>query len=114
MSETRAGRKVAEAAYDAGFSDLSHFNRLFRNKYGLTPDGGARAVRIGAIEPARVIPAKARIQRDATRASRLAWLANARPVPRLAAAPRGALDPRFRGDDKSERSAYAGRGRRPP
>jgi AraC-like DNA-binding protein len=35
--ETRASRKVHEAAYDAGFSDLSHFNRLFRRKYGLTP-----------------------------------------------------------------------------
>ena len=35
--ETRAARKVHVAAYDAGFSDLSHFNRLFRRKYGLTP-----------------------------------------------------------------------------
>jgi len=30
-------RKVSDAAYEAGFSDLSHFNRLFRRKYGLTP-----------------------------------------------------------------------------
>jgi AraC-like DNA-binding protein len=30
-------RKVSDAAYDAGFSDLSHFNRVFRRKYGLTP-----------------------------------------------------------------------------
>ena len=35
--ETRAARKVHEAAFDAGFSDLSHFNRVFRRKYGLTP-----------------------------------------------------------------------------
>jgi AraC-like DNA-binding protein len=36
-SETGAARKVHEAAYEAGFSDLSHFNRQFRRKYGLTP-----------------------------------------------------------------------------
>ena len=35
--KTRATRKVHEAAYDAGFSDLSHFNRVFRRRYGLTP-----------------------------------------------------------------------------
>jgi AraC-like DNA-binding protein len=28
---------VSEAAYEAGFSDLSYFNRSFRRKYGLTP-----------------------------------------------------------------------------
>lgn len=32
-----APRKINDAAYAAGFSDLSHFNRLFRRKYGLTP-----------------------------------------------------------------------------
>jgi AraC-like DNA-binding protein len=30
-------RKISDAAYEAGFSDLSHFNRMFRRKYGLTP-----------------------------------------------------------------------------
>jgi AraC-like DNA-binding protein len=29
--------KVSAAAYEAGFNDLSHFNRTFRRKYGLTP-----------------------------------------------------------------------------
>jgi AraC-like DNA-binding protein len=29
--------KISDAASDAGFGDLSHFNRLFRRKYGLTP-----------------------------------------------------------------------------
>jgi AraC-like DNA-binding protein len=28
---------VSDAAYEAGFSDLSYFNRSFRRKYGLTP-----------------------------------------------------------------------------
>lgn len=32
-----APRKVGEAAYEAGFNDLSHFNRLFRRRYGTTP-----------------------------------------------------------------------------
>lgn len=38
-------RKISDAAYAAGFNDLSYFNRSFRRKYGLTPtaarDGGA-------------------------------------------------------------------------
>ena len=32
-----AGCKVSDAAYAAGFGDLSHFNHLFRRRYGLTP-----------------------------------------------------------------------------
>jgi AraC-like DNA-binding protein len=35
--EDGAARKVNDAAYAAGFNDLSHFHRLFRRKYGLTP-----------------------------------------------------------------------------
>jgi AraC-like DNA-binding protein len=31
------GRSVMEIAYRAGFSDVSHFNRLFRRRYGATP-----------------------------------------------------------------------------
>ena len=30
-------RNVADLAYAAGFSDLSHFNRAFRRRYGVTP-----------------------------------------------------------------------------
>jgi AraC-like DNA-binding protein len=45
-----AHRKVSDAAYAAGFSDLSHFNRSFRRRYGLTPTAargrGAPARRI--------------------------------------------------------------------
>lgn len=29
--------KISDAAYEAGFLDLSHFNRLFRRRYGVTP-----------------------------------------------------------------------------
>jgi AraC-like DNA-binding protein len=32
---------IASIAFDAGFSDLSHFNRTFRRRYGATPDRGA-------------------------------------------------------------------------
>jgi AraC-like DNA-binding protein len=32
-----AGLKISAIAYDAGFSDLSYFNRVFRQRYGHTP-----------------------------------------------------------------------------
>jgi AraC-like DNA-binding protein len=32
-----ADRKVSEIAMEAGFSDLSHFNRSFRRRFGETP-----------------------------------------------------------------------------
>jgi AraC-like DNA-binding protein len=35
--QSAAAYKVSDAAYAAGFNDLSTFNRLFRRKYGLTP-----------------------------------------------------------------------------
>ena len=34
-----AGRTVSSIAHDAGFGDLSYFNRTFRHRYGLTPSG---------------------------------------------------------------------------
>mgnify|MGYP001548826491 CR=1 FL=1 len=30
-------RKISEVAWDAGFQDLSYFNRMFRRRYGMTP-----------------------------------------------------------------------------
>ncbi len=36
-STMRDGMPIAEAAYDAGFADQSHFTRHFRNCYGMTP-----------------------------------------------------------------------------
>jgi AraC-like DNA-binding protein len=33
----QAGRGISAIAYDAGFGDLSHFNRAFRRQYGATP-----------------------------------------------------------------------------
>jgi AraC-like DNA-binding protein len=33
------GDKISDIAYRCGFSDLSHFNRAFRQKYGETPKG---------------------------------------------------------------------------
>jgi AraC-like DNA-binding protein len=35
-------RRIADIALEAGFSDISHFNRLFRARFGDTP-GGVRA-----------------------------------------------------------------------
>jgi AraC-like DNA-binding protein len=39
-------RHISEIAFEAGFSDLSHFNRRFRARYGETPSG-ARAAASG-------------------------------------------------------------------
>jgi AraC-like DNA-binding protein len=35
----RAGDKISAIAFDAGFADLSYFNRAFRQFYGSTPSG---------------------------------------------------------------------------
>ena len=35
----RAGDKIATIAHDAGFADVSYFNRAFRQRYGDTPSG---------------------------------------------------------------------------
>jgi AraC-like DNA-binding protein len=51
-----AGRTISTIAYDAGFSDLSHFNRTFRRRFGKSPskaraaalcNGGSRLSQIG-------------------------------------------------------------------
>jgi len=40
-----AGAGIASIAYDAGFGDLSYFNRAFRRCYGTTPSGVRDAIR---------------------------------------------------------------------
>jgi AraC-like DNA-binding protein len=35
-------RRIADIAMEAGFSDVSHFNRLFRARFGATPSGVRR------------------------------------------------------------------------
>ncbi|MEN3383321.1 MAG: hypothetical protein V7608_3365, partial [Hyphomicrobiales bacterium] len=32
-----AGQKISAIAFDAGFGDLSYFNRAFRRRYGAAP-----------------------------------------------------------------------------
>jgi transcriptional regulator GlxA family with amidase domain len=40
LTEARRGEsRIADIALDAGFSDISHFNRLFRARFGDTPSG---------------------------------------------------------------------------
>ena len=31
------GMRIGDIAYASGFSDISHFNRSFRRRFGLTP-----------------------------------------------------------------------------
>jgi hypothetical protein len=44
MEAADGPRRISEIAFQAGFSDLSHFNRLFRSRFGDTPSG-VRAAR---------------------------------------------------------------------
>jgi AraC-like DNA-binding protein len=46
---SRAGDKISVIAWDCGFGDISHFNHLFRQRYGLVPS----EVRAQARENAR-------------------------------------------------------------
>jgi AraC-like DNA-binding protein len=36
-SPNRPDRTISAIAFDASFGDLSHFNRLFRRRFGATP-----------------------------------------------------------------------------
>jgi AraC-like DNA-binding protein len=39
LTEAPSKRRIVDIALEAGFSDLSHFNRLFRSRFGDTPSG---------------------------------------------------------------------------
>ena len=39
MNEQHGKRRISDIAMEAGFSDVSHFNRLFRARFGDTPSG---------------------------------------------------------------------------
>jgi len=39
-------RKISDVALEAGFTDLSHFSRAFRRRYGVTPSDMRAAVRL--------------------------------------------------------------------
>jgi AraC-like DNA-binding protein len=34
-----SARRISDIALEAGFSDISHFNRLFRARFGVSPRG---------------------------------------------------------------------------
>jgi AraC-like DNA-binding protein len=52
------GRTVSSIAHDAGFGDLSYFNRTFRRRYCVTPSDARRRVPDGDAQddPARIDP----------------------------------------------------------
>jgi len=37
LTDARSGKRVSEVAYGAGFSDISHFSKVFKKRYGKTP-----------------------------------------------------------------------------
>src|SRR5262249_25011433 len=41
-------KRISDIALDAGFSDISHFNRLFRSRFGDTPTGVRAHARVGS------------------------------------------------------------------
>ena len=44
---------IAEIAFNAGFRDISHFNRLFKRSNGLAPREFRRAMSPGTVESTR-------------------------------------------------------------
>lgn len=44
LATARQGSRISSIGYDSGFADISHFNRLFRRQFGMTP-GQYRAAR---------------------------------------------------------------------
>jgi AraC-like DNA-binding protein len=56
-----ADRTISTIAYEAGFGDLSHFNRAFRRRYGETPSD---------VRPSRLVPTGG-MRRDAVKGGRL-------------------------------------------
>ncbi|MGO9769861.1 MAG: AraC family transcriptional regulator [Roseiarcus sp.] len=45
VSPLHRNRRISEIAFEAGFSDLSHFNRRFRARFGDTPSAARAAAR---------------------------------------------------------------------
>jgi AraC-like DNA-binding protein len=46
----QGGRRICDIALQAGFSDISHFNRLFRSRFGDTPKGVRAHARVGSTQ----------------------------------------------------------------
>jgi AraC family transcriptional regulator, positive regulator of tynA and feaB len=53
LDHTSRRKTIAEIAFDAGFRDISHFNRLFKRSNGLAPREFRRAMSPGTIEGTR-------------------------------------------------------------
>jgi AraC-like DNA-binding protein len=52
-SPLHRNRRIAEIAFEAGFSDLSHFNRRFRARFHMTPSAAREEARGPALNNAR-------------------------------------------------------------
>ena len=44
LVDERFAGPIGAIAFDSGFSDLSHFNRTFRRRFGMTPSEGEASV----------------------------------------------------------------------
>jgi AraC family transcriptional regulator, positive regulator of tynA and feaB len=53
LDHTSRRKTIAEIAFDAGFRDISHFNRLFKRSNGLAPREFRRAMSSGTSESTR-------------------------------------------------------------
>src|SRR5215472_3489781 len=49
-AETLIDGRICDIALQAGFSDISHFNRLFRSRFGDTPKGVRAHARMGSTQ----------------------------------------------------------------
>ena len=49
-AQAKSDVRICDVALQAGFSDISHFNRLFRSRFGDTPKGVRADTRMGSAE----------------------------------------------------------------
>jgi AraC-like DNA-binding protein len=54
LTEAPGRKRISDIAIEAGFSDLSYFNRLFRSRFGDAPGGVRRRPEPAADDPAFV------------------------------------------------------------